>query len=54
MTGMVNPGPRAANVADVRISPDPAARRDVLYLFERADGTLACGHSGQIKTGQSS
>lgn len=51
-TGMVNaPGRLAPNLHDVRLSPDPAARRDLLFRFRTRDGMLVAKPNGQVKVG---
>lgn len=50
--GIVNPPQHvAANVADIRLSPDPAGRKDLLYAFETNKGGILWKYDGQIKTG---
>lgn len=50
--GMVNPPPRVArNVEDVRLSPDTASRRDLIFRFRTRNGMLLSDPSGQVKTG---
>lgn len=50
--GMVNPPSRIApNVDDVRLSPDPVSRRDLMFRFRTRNGMLLSAPSGQVKTG---
>jgi len=49
---LVNPPTHvAANVVDVRLSPDTACRRDLLFQVQLPDGTLLTTPGGQVKTG---
>lgn len=49
--GMLNSPVRiAGNVRDVRLSPDAASRRDLIFLVRAGNGLLAVG-GGQVKTG---
>lgn len=51
-TGMVNPPSRVAtNVADIRISPDPASCKDLFFAFETENGNLIFKPNGQVKVG---
>ena len=50
--GMVNPPKRPAwNCADVRLNPDKAGRKDLLFRFRSKDGMLISVPNGQVKTG---
>ena len=50
--GMVNPPKRlASNCEDVRLNPDNAGRKDLLFRFRTKDGTLISVPNGQVKTG---
>lgn len=50
--GMVNPPQRIAeNVADIRISPDPASRKDLFFAFKTKNGNLIFKPNGQVKVG---
>ena len=50
--GMVNPpGRPAPNFEDVRLNPDNAARKDLLFRFRTRDGMLISRPNGQVKTG---
>ena len=50
--GMVNPpGRPAPNFEDVRLNPDNAARKDLLFRFRTEDGMLISRPNGQVKTG---
>lgn len=50
--GMVNPPKRiAGNFDDIRVSPDMAARRDLILQARAPDGRLLSVPTGQIKTG---
>jgi hypothetical protein len=51
-SGIVNPPSQVAkNVADIRLAPDPACRKDLLFGFETSNGDLVFKHNGQVKTG---
>lgn len=50
--GMVNPPKRPArHCADVRLNPDNAGRKDLLFRFRSKDGMLISVPNGQVKTG---
>jgi hypothetical protein len=50
--GMVNPPTQVApNVADVRVAPDDACKRDLLFKVQTSDGMLLTVPGGQVKTG---
>ena len=49
--GMVNPKQPAPNCEDVRLNPDNAGRKDLLFRFRTKDGTLISVPNGQVKTG---
>ena len=50
--GMVNPPKRPArHCADVRLNPDNAGRKDLLFRFRNKDGMLVSVPNGQVKTG---
>jgi hypothetical protein len=52
--GIVNPPERIAdNVADIRLSPDPTSRKDLVFRFRTKDGMLITKYNGQVKTGSS-
>lgn len=51
-TGMVNPPSCVAtNVADIRISPDPASCKDLFFAFETKNGNFIFKPNGQVKVG---
>lgn len=51
-TGIVNlPKHVASNVVDIRLSPDRAARKDLIFGFETSDGGVLFKHNGQVKCG---
>lgn len=51
-SGIVNPPKHVAtNVADIRLSPDPGARKDLIFGFETGDGRVLFKHNGQVKNG---
>ncbi|MDN0082061.1 hypothetical protein QU487_04740 [Crenobacter sp. SG2305] len=50
--GIVNPPKHVAkNVADIRLAPDPASRKDLLFAFETSNGDRVWKYNGQVKTG---
>ena len=49
--GMVNPKQPASNCEDVRLNPDNAARKDLLFRFRTRNGMLISRPNGQVKTG---
>jgi hypothetical protein len=52
--GITNPPRRVArNVADIRLSPHHASRKDLLFTFRTKDGMLVFKSNGQVKTGSS-
>jgi len=57
-SGIINASPStnpSSNVVDVRVSPDPQARRDILFLIEDEKRQLRFYRSGgQVKTGANS
>lgn len=51
-SGIVNPPKHvASNVADIRLSPDHAARKDLIFGFKTNDGRVLFKHNGQVKNG---
>lgn len=52
MTGIVNPPQHVAqNVLDIRLAPDAASRKDLVFGFETKDGYVIWKYNGQVKTG---
>ena len=50
--GMVNPPKQlASNCEDIRLNPDNAGRKDLLFRFRTRDGMLISIPNGQVKTG---
>lgn len=50
--GMTNPPQRIAdNVHDIRLSPDHASRKDLVFQFRAKGGMLITKPNGQVKTG---
>lgn len=50
--GMTNaPRKVASNVHDIRLSPDHASRKDLVFQFRTKDGMLITKSNGQVKTG---
>jgi hypothetical protein len=53
-TGMVNSAEHVAtNVTDIRLAPDPASRKDLIFAFETKNGHVIWKYNGQVKTGRS-
>lgn len=51
-SGIINPPKHvASNVADIRLSPDHAARKDLIFGFKTNDGRVLFKHNGQVKNG---
>lgn len=51
--GIVNAPERVAtNVADIRLSPHHASRKDLVFAFEDGRGALIWKYNGQVKNGQ--
>jgi hypothetical protein len=51
---IVNPPERVAtNLHDLRVSPDPSSRKDLIFAYETKDGRILWKLNGQVKTGQS-
>ena len=50
---VVNAPKRASNLESVRISPDTASRRDLLFQVRTRGGMLLTVLGGQVKTGDS-
>jgi hypothetical protein len=50
--GIINPPKHvASNVVDIRLSPDHAARKDLIFAFKKNDGRVLFKHNGQVKNG---
>lgn len=50
--GIVNPPEHVAtNVRDIRLSPDAASRKDLIFSFETKTGDEISKYNGQVKTG---
>ncbi len=51
-SGIINPPKHvASNVVDIRLSPDHAARKDLIFGFKTNDGRVLFKHNGQVKNG---
>jgi hypothetical protein len=48
---MNSPKKVASNVKDIRLAPDAGSKKDLLFAFERKDGTVIWKYNGQVKTG---
>ncbi|MBK8997363.1 MAG: hypothetical protein IPM35_16665 [Myxococcales bacterium] len=50
--GIVNPPQHfAQNVRDIRLAPDPASRKDLVFAFDTKSGEVIWKYNGQVKTG---
>lgn len=53
-TGIVNPPEHVAqNVRDIRLAPDTASRKDLVFAFDTKTGEPIWKYNGQVKTGGS-
>jgi hypothetical protein len=53
-TGIVNPPEHvASNVHDIRLAPDCASRKDLVFGFDTKSGKVVWKYNGQVKTGGS-
>ncbi|WP_186150778.1 hypothetical protein [Burkholderia gladioli] len=51
-TGLVNPPEHCAtNVRDIRLAPDSASRKDIVFAFDTKNGDAMWKYNGQVKTG---
>ncbi|PWV64549.1 hypothetical protein [Plasticicumulans acidivorans] len=51
-TGIVNPPEHVAqNLRDIRLAPDAASRKDLVFAFETKNGDVLWKYNGQVKTG---
>ncbi len=50
--GIVNPPEHVAqNVRDIRLAPDAASRKDLVFAFDTKSGEVIWKYNGQVKTG---
>lgn len=50
--GIVNPPEHVAqNVRDIRLAPDAASRKDLVFAFDTKNGEVIWKYNGQVKTG---
>lgn len=50
--GIVNPPDHVAqNVRDIRLAPDAASRKDLVFAFDAKNGEAVWKYNGQVKTG---
>lgn len=53
-TGIINPPEHVAqNVRDIRVAPDAASRKDLVFAFDSKNGDVIWKYNGQVKTGGS-
>jgi hypothetical protein len=51
-TGLINPPEHlATNVCDIRLAPDSASRKDMVFAFDTKNGEAVWKYNGQVKTG---
>lgn len=51
-TGIINPPEHVArNVHDIRLAPDAASRKDLVFAFDTKSGEVIWKYNGQVKTG---
>lgn len=51
-TGIINrPDHIAQNVRDIRLAPDAASRKDLVFAFDTKNGEVIWKYNGQVKTG---